>query len=80
VISIWRSEANLLTKCRLAKVGLVNKEPGSCEFVNVFFIVVFFLANDFFYLTNFWKEWNWLFLGGCKQQMRPIGHLDQEKV
>jgi len=46
----------------------------------VFFIVVFFLANDFFYLTNFWKEWNWLFLGGCKQQMRPIGHLDQEKV
>lgn len=42
MIPIWRSEAKLLTKCRLAKVGLVNKEPGSCEFVNVFFIVVFF--------------------------------------
>ena len=39
MIPIWRSEAKLLTKCRLAKVGLVNKEPG--EFLERMELAVF---------------------------------------
>ena len=58
-------------KCRLAKAGLVNKEPDSCEFVKMFFGIWVFLPGEFLARLE-------LFLGGCSQ-CDPLD-TDQEKV